>query len=460
MDIVRALSGTPMVAKQDMSVPVKFGIEMECILNVPAHVFNARNRVLKEAPVEVNLGNTLDSPRKWSQLVDLLNTSTDRARFVLSRNKGEVYHFEPSKGYPPLWIVDADGTVMIEWPARLGTRTVLMNEETYGQHTQRTNCPAMLIEGIELISPVFRAEDRMWLGGLPADMIMHNVNTSNHIHMSSPLLKDPQVLIRLIVNYRLFEPVVMAMCAKERRHSYHCQMQPFWSIIAILLNEDMLSMTVDRFCDAFDGKLAQITLQDIVQANARVCTNLSNTPQSSKKQSLNLNFAEDGHLEFRIKHGSADALENCMFVDLFSRIVRASVCDNACTRLLAQQGGSRRMREYLTEWGASPTMQMPCETVRPLAESMIQWVSNFGDDASTTADMAQFVRNKLSRNLRGLTHVQAGVVDLSDSGTDTDTEALGGAPIHSNATIRAVLTVAASATVTLALILTTGCPSR
>jgi hypothetical protein len=183
--------------------------------------------------------------------------------------------------------------------------------------------PSTIINYIEFVSPILTIKDvKDTQPNLQSILDTHfccnkyfsywnNVMTSNHVHVSleKDLLRDPQILFKVVMAWWYFEPVFMIMVSNDRRSNGYC------APMRDLIHEGINNL------DTFSYLNYELFTQTVVGNNDILQTIITmfqggmlHTNRYAAFNMLNLLPGGIGTIEFRLKHGSSSGEENANWI--------------------------------------------------------------------------------------------------------------------------------------------------
>lgn len=172
-----------------------------------------------------------------------------------------------------------------------------------------------VIEGYQEIRGVFKAFD----AALKRSQFKfrNNTTTSNHVHISHPLFRDPVYLTKVVLAWLHYEDDMLSFVHEARRDNKFC-----------LSNARYLQNK--HGTDAYAKFMASGELRHLggLGANSKTVKAIVGTVQNDRRFALNLMNLLDGGIgtiEVRIKHGSNDMAANATWIEFLAVFFAAAL---------------------------------------------------------------------------------------------------------------------------------------
>lgn len=259
---------------------------------------------------------------------------------------------DPTRPWPKpkkadVWMISSDGTVGDDGSDKMYYRDF----DAYLNGKTRDRLSGSVLAGFEVVSPILTIKDidvttektqldeAIRVLGVNGTFVYWNsMSTSNHIHISHHLFRDPASLFKMSLVFWYFEPVLMLMVAHWRRSNRWCNsMRDFLAgkheVGSYFYMGDTNSRAafskyyerVFREADASTWKsmLKEVGLKADLPSVVHTFQNVHD--RYSSLNLLNLSPKGTGTIEVRLKHGSCDAHENKMWMQLFLNIFHSAI---------------------------------------------------------------------------------------------------------------------------------------
>ena len=371
---------------------VKYALGMQCMLQVPTE-----SRAVAACIPDAQDGDIVDPQQVmichqhtfFDNLIRIMQRATRRVSIT-----SQVQWWEGSTGKVnrnshllgssenAAWTLSTRPSVQID---QAHSHVLQNNRESVDTDALRghlINQEALLVTGLELQSPLFDARDRNRLHDIvprseSKTQLVFNSSTSSYIHVSSRWLCDPQILMQLVCNWALFQVVLKSMCNKLYQESGPYKGSPFWCAAAELGTIHASDMTIADFCDIAQGRRVPLEVQNVIDAHHASCTAASHRYVSLNLLPMLDGNTATGNIEFCVDQSSHNMGTISALADALVCLVRASIHENACIRML--QSNSLPLGLYKVATTEETTsLGVSSESLNDLTEAFFRWVEPFG----------------------------------------------------------------------------------